>query len=163
MIYRTLLLMRHAKSSWKHPGASDKERPLNKRGLAAAPDMANFLLSHKLVPDLIVSSTAVRAVMTTELLQKQWDHSPKVVFEDSLYLAPPGIYLKRLAEQGDFFETIMLVGHNPGIEELIELLTGRSEFMSTAAVAVLNTQSEWPNLDSKSCSLLDVFRPKEVC
>lgn len=156
----TLLVMRHAKSSWKDGQLSDHQRPLNSRGRKAAPLMAQVLADRSLVPQLVISSTAVRAQQTVELMLPQWSQSVEIVFEDSLYLAHPRSYLNVIADHCSDQQRVMVVGHNPGLEYLIEYLTGTDEVMSTGAIAIMTTQSPWNDLED--CQLLEVLRPKEV-
>ena len=126
---KTLLVMRHAKSSWQEAGLSDFERPLNKRGRKAAPLMAETLKSINLVPELIVSSSAERARQTTDILFSQWNDPVETVLERSLYLAGPRQYLEAIKNHASGERCVMVVGHNPGLEHLIETLTREDEFM----------------------------------
>ena len=93
---KTLLIMRHAKSSWKEQDLPDHDRPLNKRGKNDAPRMEKLLKDEDLVPDLIMSSTAVRAKKTAELVAKTCKYKGKIVLDRSLYGAEPAAYLKIL-------------------------------------------------------------------
>ncbi|MGB7661527.1 MAG: histidine phosphatase family protein [Nitrososphaeraceae archaeon] len=92
---KTLLIMRHAKSSWKEQDLPDYDRPLNKRGKNDAPRMGKLLKDEDLVPDLIMSSTAVRAKKTAELVAKTRKYKGKIVLDRSLYGAEPAAYLGR--------------------------------------------------------------------
>lgn len=152
--------MRHAKSSWKTEAISDKERPLNKRGRLAAKQMADFLIARDLVPSLVLSSTAVRAEMTSRLLLESF--TSELQFFDSLYLAPPQSYFEIIASNAQSHQNVMCIGHNPGMEELVTMLSGEYEFMSTAAIAMFTVNGEWDRLDREGCELAAVFRPKEI-
>lgn len=156
----TLLVMRHAKSSWQNEGLSDFERPLNKRGLKAAPLMAGTLAKRELIPDILISSSAVRARQTTELVVAEWEKPVEVIFEDSLYLAHPESYVEAIAQYCTDQQRVMVVGHNPGLEYLIESLSGEGEVMPTGAVAIMTTLSTWNQL--QQCELVEVLRPKEI-
>ena len=162
-----LLIMRHAKSSWSKEGLTDFERPLNKRGLRVAPQMARFVELQDLVPDLIVSSSAVRAKMTTELFVEHCKNvtSEQVILNKDFYHAPAETYLEYLTEITDAtVSKVMFVGHNPGMEELIEVLSGDWERMPTAAVAhfVLGFE-KWSEIGEPiRAKLNNVWRPKEV-
>ena len=119
---KTLLILRHAKSSWKHPELSDHDRPLNKRGKHDAPLMGRLLKEKELVPDLIISSTAVRAKDTALVVGEVVGYTKKISFLSSLYSASPDAYIQAINDiAGDNnYSTILVVGHNPGLEELIE-------------------------------------------
>src|ERR671934_2596347 len=90
---KSLLILRHAKSSWKHPELSDHDRPLNKRGKRDAPKIGHLLKEKDLVPDLIISSTAVRAEKTAKLVAKASKYKGNVTLTDSLYAAGPDAYI----------------------------------------------------------------------
>ena len=128
----TLLLLRHAKSSWDNPGLSDYDRPLAKRGQKAAPRMGAEIAALKLRPELVLCSGAQRTRETLALVLDQLDHPlPKVVYDDAIYMAPPpglvGI-LHKLPDGAGTPKTVMIVGHNPGLEELAEeLVAGGDE------------------------------------
>lgn len=135
---KTLILMRHAKSSWKHPEIKDHERGLNKRGKKDAPRMGKLLVDNELVPQRILSSTAARSRMTAEAVIEATHFSGEVSYLDSLYMAEPDIYLELLSLMPDDFERILVIGHNPGLEGLLQILSGRVESLSTAAIAYLS-------------------------
>ena len=132
----TLTLLRHAKSSWKNQHQLDSERPLNSRGNTDAIEMAKRLLDRQSVPDYILSSSAVRTRQTTAHLLTVFSATPpQVAYEDSLYLASPLTLLGSLVEVPDAASHVMIVAHNPGIEELSATLTGISfDVMPTAAL-----------------------------
>lgn len=152
--------MRHAKSSWKDSALSDFERPLNKRGRKAAPRMAEVLQSRELVPELVIASSAERARHTAELVSDTWTKPVETVLEDSLYHAGPLQYLASVKEHGNARSCVMVIGHNPGLEELVETLTGAEAWLPTAAVAVMAWEGSWE--DRHSCELLDILRPREL-
>ena len=142
---KRLLLARHAKSSWSNPSLSDKERPLNNRGRAAAPRVAQALAELGLVPDVVLSSTSVR---TRETWDGMVDHlgSADVRFDDELYLASPGELLSAVSEVEGQAETVMTLAHNPGTHALAvalsrsgdtELLLALRGKFPTGAVAVI--------------------------
>lgn len=108
-----LLLIRHAKSSWGDPSTSDRQRPLNDRGQAAAPRIGRWIKAQDAVPDLVVSSDATRTRQTMSLLTSEWDSPVVTKLEPRLYLADPSTLLTVL--QAQTAKTIALIGHNPGI------------------------------------------------
>jgi len=161
---KTLLIMRHAKSSWSNPGLSDHERPLNNRGLRDAPKMARFIESLKLAPEMLVSSTAKRAKSTARLFVENCDEiNCEVVTTEELYHAPASAYLNCAGEFADSIQTALLVGHNPGMEHLIELLAGEYERMPTAAIAhVVFDADSWKDIAVENGIVRSVWRPKDI-
>ncbi|MBK8986095.1 MAG: histidine phosphatase family protein [Chloroflexi bacterium] len=132
---KSLLILRHAKSSWDSAYLADHERPLNERGKADAPRIGRLLQSEELVPDLIISSSAARALATAKLVAGNCDYENEIVVTRDFYHADPEIYLEVLATLDDRYQRVMVVGHNPGMEELVEELTGEFVRMATAALA----------------------------
>ena len=161
---KTLLIMRHAKSSWDQARLTDHERPLNTRGQRAAPRMGILLRDEQLVPDQIISSTACRARQTVEALISTSGYCGPIQWEDDLYLAAPGIYRTFLQQLGTDAQRVMVVGHNPGVEDLILELTGRHESMPTAALAHVTLPIDnWEELDFlKNAELAGHWRPRNL-
>jgi phosphohistidine phosphatase len=161
---RSLLLLRHAKSSWKEPGLDDHDRPLNKRGKQDAPRMGRFLGQRRLIPDVIISSTAVRARTTAEEVARHCGFGGEVQRTERLYLAEPAEILDLLAGLTSDPRIAMVVGHNPGMTELLELLTGKSRHVPTAALAHIALPIEqWSELHGVvRGELLDLWLPKEL-
>jgi phosphohistidine phosphatase len=131
---KTVLLLRHAKSSWKKPELSDHDRPLNERGKSEAVAIGRLLQSNNLVPDFIVSSTAKRARRTADLVMSASEYGGDVALKRSLYEGGPDAYLDALAALPDDVNVVLVVGHNPDLENVVERLTGWSEELSTAAL-----------------------------
>ena len=134
---KTLLLVRHAKSSWDEPGLEDHERPLNERGLRNAPLMGHRLGERGTIPDLIRSSTAVRARSTAQLMARAMGLMHEhVELDERLYGASPETILDIAAEADDAVGTVMIVAHDPGLSDLAYSLSdGEIEHMPTCAVA----------------------------
>lgn len=148
---KTLLLMRHAKSSWKHPELPDQDRPLNKRGEKDAPHMGKYIREKELVPQLILASPAKRVTQTVDEMLKKMNFKGKVEYVNSLYLAEPAAYLSTLQSVDDKYERVMVVGHNPGLEGLLQILSGQVESLPTAAIAHLVLPIEhWSNLTEET-------------
>ena len=161
---KTLLVLRHAKSSWKDPALSDHDRPLNKRGKRDAPRMGHLLVREGLVPDLIISSSAVRAVTTTESVALACNYESQIKYTRHLYHAWPASYLEVLREIPNDYQRVMVVGHNPGMEELVEEVTGEWVRMPTAALAQISLDIDrWSDLSFDDIApLIHVWRPKEM-
>jgi phosphohistidine phosphatase len=164
---KRLLIMRHAKSSWSDSDATDHERTLNRRGLRDAPRMGQFIAEQNCLPDLIASSTAKRAKLTAELFVENCAGADDIElqFVDNFYHAAPRSYLEYIASiNNDAIQTIMVVGHNPGLETLVYRLSNSYETMPTAAIAHFQLDIDrWSKVNgSLSATLLDVWRPKEL-
>jgi phosphohistidine phosphatase len=165
---KTLLLLCHAKSSWKEQDLPDHDRSLNKRGKNDAPRMGKLLKDEDLIPDLIVSSTAVRAKKTAELVAKACKYKGKIVLDHSLYGAEPGAYIKILEGLSDKNMVALVVGHSPSVVvvETIGLLTGSLDvIMPTCALAKITLPIQnWGELKKQKIKgkLLKVWKSKEL-
>ena len=162
---KTLLILRHAKSSWDDSSLDDRDRPLNARGQRDAPRMGDLLRDERLVPDLIITSDAVRAHTTALAAAEAAGYRGEVVVDPLLYHAEPGDVIEVLKAVTDADAgTVMIVGHNPGLEELIEQLTGEQLDVPTAALAQLAVPIEaWGELDASTrATLVRFWRPKAL-
>jgi phosphohistidine phosphatase len=162
---KTLLVLRHAKSSWDDPSLDDHERPLNGRGRKDAPRVGGVLKQRGLTPDLVVSSDAVRAHTTAHAAAREAGYRGEIVSDKRLYLASPtGILAVLRGVRPVEAETVMVVGHNPGLEELVAHLAGTPEPMPTAALAQIDLPiDDWRELTTSTRgTLVDVWRPKEA-
>jgi phosphohistidine phosphatase len=162
---KRLFLLRHAKSSWKDEGLADRDRPLAGRGRRAAKVMARHLQEEKISPALVLCSPARRTRETLEGVSP----SGEVRIEDELYGASGTELLERLRDVPDEVESVMLIGHNPAIEELaLGLASGgaRLEDMErkfpTAALATLTAPDSWKELAPGSAELVAFVTPKEL-
>jgi phosphohistidine phosphatase len=161
---KTLLLMRHAKSSWKIKNIADHERPINKRGRRDAPRMGQLLADRELVPQLILSSSALRARQTAELVAETAGYDADILYRDDLYMAEAEGYISALHELPDTLERVMLIGHNPGLETLLQLLSNRIESLPTAVLAhIVLPIDHWGLLNNDvEGDLIEIWRPKEL-
>jgi phosphohistidine phosphatase len=161
---KTLLLLRHGKSSWNDPTLDDHERPLNERGRRDGPRIGELLREYGLIPDLVVSSDAVRAQLTAEAVAEAAGYAGEILLDHRLYLASPADMLVLLQAGRETAETIMIVGHNPGLEELVEQLTGERQHLPTAALAqIVLPIDRWRDLElSTRGTLLGHWRPEEL-
>jgi phosphohistidine phosphatase len=162
---KTLLVLRHAKSSWDDASLDDHERPLNARGRRDAPRMGDLLRTERLVPGLIISSDAVRAHATAVAVAEAAGYGGEIVMEPLLYHAGPEdaiAVLQSVADAGA--DTVMIVGHNPGLEELVEQLTSESHDLPTAALVHLTLPIDsWRELSADTrATLVRLWRPKEL-
>jgi phosphohistidine phosphatase len=143
---KVVYLIRHAKSSWEHPGVSDFDRPLNERGKRDAPRMAEKLRARGATIQFILSSTARRAVRTAEAFARVNGIGMEDIEKmDELYLAPPERYRQAIEELDDRYERVAIVGHNDGISDFAnELGVARIDSMPTCSVlAVSADTSHW--------------------
>lgn len=146
---KTLLLVRHAKSSWDAPARDDHERPLDERGLRDAPEMGRRLGERGIRPDVIRASTAVRARTTARLLAEELGVAPDaLVLDPRLYGASAQTVLDIVAELDADVAVAMIVAHDPGLSELAFELSGTIEHMPTCAIAEFTFDvDEWARLD----------------
>lgn len=161
---KSLLVLRHAKSDWDDPEIADQDRPLNKRGRRDAARMGRLLKDEHLLPDLIITSTAKRARETVEGVVDESGYVGAVVTKAVFYLASPATYLRVLREVSDNPSRVMVVGHNPGLEELVQSLTGTSTTIPTATLAEISLGlSEWSELgEDTRGDLVALWRPREL-
>ena len=149
---KKIVLIRHAKSSWDNPWLNDHDRPLAERGIKAAPIMGKGLLKRGIKPDLILSSSAERAVTTAKLIVEAMEASPEIIeIEPNLYHASPSVMMKYIHMQKDSKETIFLVGHNPGLNDLIEFLGEYIDNLPTAGIFCFNLLVDsWAEMKAKT-------------
>lgn len=160
---KRLLLLRHAKSSWDDPRLADFERPLNERGLRAAPLVGRFMRERELRPDLILCSPAERARQTAALVSEAAGLSAPLRYDERIYEATAATLSEVVAQAGESADELLLVGHNPGLEELLQLLTGETRRMSTAALARIQLDLDrWARLRAGAGRLEWHVRPKEL-
>jgi len=142
-----LMLLRHAKSDWSRPGMPDRDRPLNTRGRQAAPLMAAHIFSHDLVPRRALVSPATRTRETWKLMTPFFPRKPETIFEGRLYEASPHAILSIIKETPDSISSLLVLGHNPGLQTLASALIGSGDNAArenlagkfpTAALAVID-------------------------
>jgi phosphohistidine phosphatase len=158
---KTVLLMRHAKSSWKDHKLKDIDRPLNKRGKKDVPFMGQILAEKELVPQMSLCSTAVRARSTADMVIEKSGFQGEVTYIDSFYLAEPAVYANALCSLPDEIERVLLIGHNPGMEGLLQILSGEVESLPTSGIAYLVLPiKHWNELDGAGRGdIIELWRP----
>jgi len=166
---RHLLLLRHAKSAWGTEAATDFARPLNRRGEHDAPRLGRWLRQQGLIPDYVVSSPAERAKQTALKVCKELDlEEERLHWEPRIYEATPGELLQILADCPETARTVLLVGHNPGLELLLRYLCDSAptpadgKLLPTATVAQLRMPADWRQLDPHCARLLAITRPASL-
>lgn len=161
---KTLLILRHGKSSWKDVTLADHDRPLKKRGRESAERMGRFLRESNLLPDRILTSSATRATETARLVTStaQFDDEMEVV--PDLYHADPTALTLILSRVPDSYNRLLIIGHNPGLEDWLAKLTGYAKAFPTAALAQIELPvKSWIelSLDTRG-TLQGLWRPKEI-
>ena len=170
---KTILLLRHAKSSWSDPGLQDFDRPLNQRGREAAPRMGRYMKEQGLVPDLVLCSAACRALQTWELVAEALDSNCQVKQLRGLYLASAKQLLDALRRAPDEAGCVLLIGHNPGMERLASSLSGPGsnpealarlgEKFPTSALAEFQFDvAKWIDLSERNGSLTRFVMPRDL-
>ena len=169
---KTLILMRHAKSAWDDPHQKDIDRPLSARGRKSAPRIGAWLAAEKYRPDVVLCSAAQRTRETLDLLQPQLPKGVTVELSRTLYMAAPREMLTEISKVAATAETVLLLGHNPGIGSLAGLLAGSGDENTlgnlhakfpTAAAAVLGFDvARWGDVAPGNGRLLAFIRPRDL-
>jgi phosphohistidine phosphatase len=160
---KILTLVRHAKSDWKDPTLSDKQRPLNRRGERDAPELGRRIVKHDIRPSLIIASPAVRAWTTAKIIATEINYPAEFLQrEDSLYLASLNDLLDAVAAQEEGFNSLMVVGHNPGMTEFANFLVpGITNNLPTAGVVSVHIESDdWSLHQQPETKLVTYDYPK---
>lgn len=161
---KTLLVMRHAKSSWAESSLSDHDRPLNTRGMRDAPRMGEHLVRMGLVPDLIVTSTAERARDTALTVQETCGSAAEVMEARALYHGGVASYVSVLRAVDGVHRQVLVVAHNPGAEDFVTAMTGEHVEMKTATIAHISLPIDsWEELGNAApYELVDSWSPKDL-
>jgi len=168
---RFLYLLRHAKSSWADPDLPDHDRPLTPRGERAARRIAGHIRRERIRPGLVLCSTAARARRTLEIIAPAMGDAVPVRVEDGLYGVDAEDLLSRLREVPDEVDAVLVVGHNPGLQELAVELAGDgnagalrrlNERFPTGALATLTTAGHWTELGAGTTRLESLIVPRDL-
>lgn len=167
---RTLLILRHAKSDRDGAPGDDFSRPLARRGRRDAPRMGRWLEARGPAPDFVLSSPALRARETAEAVATVLGvPAARIQYDDRLYLATCETLLAVLAGCPARTRTLLLVGHNPGLEELLDYLCAEppprnaaGKLLTAGALARLTLRQDWKKLEARSAELLELARPREL-
>jgi phosphohistidine phosphatase len=168
----TLSLFRHAKSNWDDPGLKDFDRPLARRGEAAAPRMGAFMAERQIAPELILCSPALRTRQTLDRVLPYLPGAPTIEYEDGLYLAAASLLLARVRRIAANVRHLMIIGHDPGMHGLALELAGSGDGADmqalaakfpTAGLAVLTfAGDDWSQVHSGSGHLELFMAPKRL-
>ena len=161
---KRLLILRHAKSSWKHHDLKDHDRPLNKRGKRDAPRMGRLMRDEGQVPEWAISSTSTRARVTMDRALEERGATCEAHRVAELYLAAPIDIVEVLRRTPEPHSRVIVVGHNPGMEDLVQGLTGEDVTFPTAALAVIECEIDsWADLALTGVeTLVRLWRPREL-
>jgi phosphohistidine phosphatase len=169
---KKLLLLRHAKSSWDDESLADFDRPLAPRGREAAPRMGRELARRGWLPEAVLVSPSLRTRQTWKLVAAELETKPAVKFPTSLYEAPAEALLEEIRRTPDSTGVLLLVGHNPGLEDLAKALAGEDsdsdalkrmgEKFPTGALARFKVDGAWAELDAGAVRLSHFLRPKDL-
>lgn len=164
---RELILWRHAKSDWGDPTLADFDRPLSERGRRNAKKMATWIQQNHYQPDYILCSAAKRTQQTLRRLCQECD--TRLQISDALYHADLSQILHQLAQVPTQYKRVMLIGHNPDLEHLIEYLIGQplhlapdAKLFPTAAIAKFIMPADWTQLERGDGKLVAITRPKDI-
>ena len=159
----TLYLLRHAKSSWDDDSKHDFERSLANRGRKAAALIGEFIHEKRMDFDLVLVSTAVRTRETIELIEERAKFRGEIRYDERIYEATASQLLEIIAQIDNDRRNVLLVGHNPGIEELLALLTGEQQRVTTANFAKIKIKAaKWSAGLATKGTLEWIIRPKEM-
>ena len=162
---KTLTLVRHAKSSWNHPGLADFERPLNKRGERDAPRMGSRLAAQHIRPQIIVSSPAVRALTTAKVIASALGCQPaEIITDERVFHAYSDQLLDVIRGFDASFHHLMLVGHNPGLTDLVNQLAhaGISNIPTCGIVVIRFSVDRWRDVSDGAGEMLLFDYPKKI-
>lgn len=161
---KSVLILRHAKSSRKNPKQSGNERPLTKRGKRDAPLMGELIKNEHLVPEFIISSNAKRASSTAKMVAKAAGYKGGINLNQSLYAARPSDYIDVLRNLSNEYARVLIIGHNPGLEELVGTLTEEEHGLSTCSLAHVELRiNKWAELDyNTKGKLLGIWHPRDL-
>lgn len=162
---KTLLLIRHAKSSWDSADVSDFERPLNKRGHTDAPAMAKKLLKEKVAIDCFVSSTANRALTTATYFAEVYGKTPNdIILQQNLYHAPPSTIVEVIEQTPDNVQHLAIFCHNPGITQFVNLFTDvQIDNVPTCGIFALQIHTQqWAQFAVAKKNFLFFYYPKAL-
>lgn len=158
---KKLYLIRHAKSSWSDFALDDFDRSLNKRGKNNAPLMGKLLKDKNIIPDIFLSSPALRAKTTAKIIAKKIEYTKKIIFDKEIYEASDATLHKMLTKLGNKNSIVFLVAHNPGLNILAEYYVDFYENIPTCGIIKIEFDcNKWKNISSSNAKLISFEYPK---
>jgi len=159
---KKLYIIRHAKSSWNDEMLNDFDRPLNKRGKLNAPFMGKRLKANGIMPDIILSSPALRAKTTAEMIAKEINYAKNIVFDKEIYESSASALHEILTKVDDKYSTLFLVGHNPALNMLTENYVNFSQNIPTSGVVEIEFDCDkWTDINAENAKLISFDYPKK--
>ncbi|QOY51714.1 SixA phosphatase family protein [Candidatus Sulfurimonas baltica] len=159
---KKLYIIRHAKSSWKNSSLSDFDRPLNKRGITDAPLMGKVLKGKKVSPDAIISSPALRAKTTAQIISKKLNFNKHIIYDENIYEANVDTLMNVVKRANKEDSIVFIFGHNPGLNMLAESLVGLHENIPTCGVVELEFAcKKWSEISPENAKLISFDYPKK--
>ncbi|MDD5400979.1 MAG: histidine phosphatase family protein [Sulfurimonas sp.] len=159
---KKLYIIRHAKSSWKDEALNDFDRPLNKRGKQNAPFMGKRLKENGIMPDIIVSSPALRAKTTAKMIAKEIKYAKDILFNQDIYESSQSTLHKILTKIDDKCGILFLVGHNPALNMLAEYYVDFSQNIPTSGVVEIEFDCDkWADISAKNAKFISFDYPKK--
>ena len=160
---KNLFLLRHAKSSWDNAALADFDRPLSKRGISNAILLSEYIQKYNITFDLVLSSPSERTQSTLDLVLSSLDYFPTTTLKESIYHASPSSLTQLIKEQDNEINNLLVIGHNPGLHILTELLTNQSIVkFPTCAFAKITNFNHWKDIDTGILNLESLITPKEL-
>ena len=164
--YKVLLILRHAKSSWKNKKLSDHDRPLNKRGRREAIKMGEYLSKVNMIPDSIITSSALRAIETTTAVCRNCKYDKLVEVNFAFYKGGVDAYIQAISITPQDKTKLLIVGHNPDLEDLVSVITGRTIRIPTCTLVQIKWAREnWKYIQLHSQlygEIRTIWRPKKI-
>ena len=165
-VYKVLLILRHAKSSWKNKKLDDHDRPLNKRGKREAVEMGGYLKKINMIPDAIVTSSALRAIETTTLVCRNCNYDKLVEVNFAFHKGGIDAYIHAISTTPNDKNALLIVGHNPDLEDLIRVIANRNMKIPTCTLIKINMYiKNWKSTslyDSFKSEIVNVWSPKRI-
>ena len=161
---KSIILFRHAKSDWSNPFSLDHERPINKRGIKAAKKMGLYLSNLEQIPELVISSTALRAKQTIDIAMKEGKWKSKIQMEKKIYNSSVEILINVLQNVDNLYYNICLVGHEPTFSSFIAICSNSSIIkFPTGSMAKIEFEiKKWENINLDKANIQWIKKPKEL-
>ncbi|WP_415398106.1 SixA phosphatase family protein [Sulfurimonas sp. CS5] len=159
---KRLFIIRHAKSSWKNSSLNDFDRPLNGRGKKNAPLMGRRLRKRHVIPDIFISSPALRAKTTAEIIAQKVKYSKEIIYDDNIYASAEIIIDKIIKKVDDKHKTVFLLGHNPDLNMFVEDYVDFDENIVTCGVVEIEFDCKsWKDISRKKAKFISFDYPKK--
>ena len=161
---KTIILFRHGKSDWNAHFEVDYDRPINKRGINSARKMGKYLTDRKEIPELLISSTALRARETIELAAQYGNWKSECIFEPRIYGGSPNVLIEIIKNIDEKFNSICLIGHEPNFSSFITLSCNEKHhrFPTASMAKIVYNENNWKDVMFGSGKLEWIKRPKEL-